>query len=160
VSQQLRDDLARARDETLGFFRATGAAELGRSYAPGKWTMRQLLIHIADAETVLFDRLRRLQAEEKPLLWAFDENRWAEHLLYDRRSLEVAGALFAATRGAVIELAAIIPAERHVRAGIHSEAGRKTFAEVLAHVLWPHQHHHEQIRACAAGAAWTAAARP
>lgn len=155
----LLDDLKRSRDETLALFRSDPAA-LARSYAPaasGKWNLRTILVHLADAETVLLDRLRRLQADDKPLLWAYDENRWVAHLDYAHRDLAVAAALFAATRAAVIELATLIPQDRNQRAGVHSEAGAKTFAQVLALVPWHNLHHLEQARACVAGATWTAA---
>lgn len=155
MSSAVIADLERSRDATLPLFGADPAA-LARSYAPGKWTMRQVLVHLADAETVLFDRLRRLLADDKPLLWAYDENLWAERLDYHHRDLAVAARLFASTREAVLELARAVPADRQQRAGVHSEAGRKTFAEVLAIVPAHNLHHLEQVRACAAGATWTA----
>jgi hypothetical protein len=151
-----RAALVATRDETLRALQSPPGV-LARSYAPGKWSMRQLLLHLVDSEGVLLDRLRRLAADDKPLLWAYDENRWVEELAIGGRSLETAAALFAATRNAVIELSTLLPADRHGRAGIHSEAGRKTFAEVLEGVHHHNAHHLEQVRACAAGTLWRAA---
>lgn len=151
-----RAALIATRDETLRALQSPPAM-LSRSYAPGKWSMRQLLLHLVDCEGVLLDRLRRLAADDKPLLWAYDQDRWVAELAVDGRSLETAAALFAATRNAVIELATLLPADRHARAGIHSEAGRKTFAEVLETVHRHNAHHLGQVRACAAGSVWRAA---
>jgi hypothetical protein len=151
-----RAALVATRDETLRALQRP-AAELARSYAPGKWSMRQLLLHLVDHEGVALDRLRRLAADDKPLLWAYDQDRWVAELATGGRSLETAAALFAATRNAVIELSALLPADRHSRAGIHSEAGARTFAEVLEGLHRHNGHHLEQVRACAAGTPWRSA---
>lgn len=149
----LIDDLKRDRDEALALFAADPTA-LARPYAPGKWTGRHVLLHLTDADGVLLDRLRRLQADAKPLLWAFDQDAWAQHLHYEQRDLKTAAALFAATIDTIAELATLVPAERFERAGIHSEIGRKTFAEVIAFIHDHHQHHLAQVRAAVQGKVW------
>ncbi len=146
--------LRRTRDATLPFF-TSDAATLARSYAPGKWTMRQMLLHLVDTETVLFERMRRVLADENPLLMGFDENRWVEHLHYDQRSLATAEALYRVTRDSTIELAlATTPAER-AREGVHNEQGKRSFAHFAAMVHGHNAHHLEQVRAIAAGASWS-----
>lgn len=153
MSTLLSDDLKRDRADALALF-AADAAALARPYAPGKWSGRQVLLHLTDANGVLLDRLRRLQADAKPLLWAFDQDAWGEHLHYGRRDLAVATTLFTATLDTIIELAVLVPPERFERAGIHSEIGRKTFAEVLAFIHQHNQHHLEQVRAAVQGKTW------
>lgn len=157
MNPTLADDLRRDRAEALALFAADPAA-LRRAYAPGKWSGRQVLLHLTDASGVLLDRLRRLQADAKPLLWSFDQDAWVQHLATDQRDLAIAGALFAATLDTIAELARLVPADRRERAGIHSEIGRKTFAEVLAFIHEHNQHHFAQVRAAVAGTTWTAGA--
>ena len=154
MSTLLSDDLKNDRADALALF-AADPAQLARPYAPGKWNGRQVLLHLADANCVLLDRLRRLQADAKPLLWAFDQDAWNVHLHYERRDLKVASALLAATLDSVIELAVLVPPERFERAGIHNEIGRKTFAEVLAFIHQHNQHHLEQVRAAVQGKTWS-----
>lgn len=154
MSTLLIDDLKRDRVVALKLF-AADAALLARPYAPNKWSGRHVLVHLADALSVQLDRLRRLQGDEKPLLWAFNQNHWAERLAYDQRDLRIAAALFSATLDAVIELAALIPAELYERSGIHSESGRKTFAEVLAFIHYHNRHHLNQVQASVDGVTWT-----
>lgn len=149
----LIEDLRRDRDEALALF-AADPALLARPYAPGKWNGRQVLLHLTDANGVLLDRLRRLQGDAKPLLWAFDQDAWAQHLHYDRRDLKTAAALFAATSDTIAELATLVPAERFERVGIHSEIGRKTFAEVIAFIHDHNQHHLGQVRTAIQGKIW------
>lgn len=149
----LIEDLKRDRADILALF-AADADALARPYAPGKWNGRQVLLHLTDANGVLLDRLRRLQADAKPLLWAFDQDAWGQHLHYGRRDLKIAGQLFAATLDTIAELAEMVPAERFERAGIHSEIGRKTFAEVLSFIHQHNQHHLDQVRCSVQGKIW------
>jgi len=157
MSTLIIDDLQRDRADALRYF-AADSNLLQQAYAPGKWTARMVLVHLADAVGVQLDRLRRLQSDEKPLLWAFDPNRWASHLVYEQRDLNIAAALFVANIDAIIEMANFVPADRFERVGIHSEAGRKTFGEVLAFVHWHNRHHLDQIEAALAGKTWVAQA--
>ena len=64
--------LETARDRTLKCFELSDE-QLARSYGVGKWSVRFILHHLADAETVLFDRIRRILSEPRQVLWAFDQ---------------------------------------------------------------------------------------
>jgi len=66
--------LEAARDQTLRYFDLSNEL-LERNYGSGKWSVRFILHHLADAETVLFDRIRRVLSEPKQVLWAFDRMR-------------------------------------------------------------------------------------
>ena len=154
MSTLLIDDLRADRAEAQRLF-AADPIGLARPYAPGKWSGAWVLHHLADAIAVQHDRLRRLQADDKPLLWAFDQDRWANFLGYARRDLRVSAALFAATCDSIIELATLVPSDRYELAGVHSEAGRKTFAEVLTFVHWHTRHHLGQVQAAVDGTIWT-----
>ena len=65
--------------ETLKFFEFTDS-ELGMRYGPGKWSVRELLHHLCDAETVFFDRIRRVISEPSPVIWAFDPDAWLGYM--------------------------------------------------------------------------------
>ncbi|MCK6471547.1 MAG: DinB family protein [Planctomycetes bacterium] len=131
------------------------AAVQKRSYAPGKWTMREMLVHISDTEAVLLDRLRRLAADRKPVLQGFDQDEWARGLRYAKRDLKLARLQFEAARRGILELLRLVPAKTFARAGRHSEYGRLTFAWVLDKVVKHNAHHLEQLDAIAAGKIWT-----
>lgn len=146
--------LIATRDHVLRFYGAEPTV-LARSYAPGKWTMRELLLHLADTEAVVLDRLKRTLADEKPLLWAYDENRWQQHLFPASRDLAVAGRLFTAAREAIIELAALASPEQQGRLAVHSENGRRSFTQLVRMAHEHTAHHLEQLRAIASGVPWT-----
>src|SRR5690554_4744740 len=66
---------------------ADAAADLGQ------WSIQQVAIHLADAEMVYAERMKRVIAEDTPPLRGFDEARWAEQLNYDQQSAADAAAL-------------------------------------------------------------------
>ncbi len=153
ATDSLLVDLDRSRERTIAAFRAAPAA-LDRPYAPGKWTGLHMLFHIVDCETVLGERVRRLLAEAKPLVLAFDENRWNDRLAFTDRSPAVAEALYAANRAALCELVATVSADEWRRSGVHTEAGRITVAELVTKVVWHNEHHLEQVEAAIHGRTW------
>ncbi len=145
--------LHRAVSDVLPFF-ASDAVVLARSYAPGKWTVRQMLLHLSDSQTAMLDRLFRLAAEDAPILMNFDENRWAERLAYDRRELSAARALYAAGAATIGDLCRTLPEAVDARQGMHSLGGLRTFAQQLAYCAAHSAHHLEQIRAAAESRPW------
>src|SRR5687768_58019 len=95
--------LRQTHSEMLPLFDSSPAL-LAKPYATGKWTFRQVLIHLSDTETVLLDRLRRLASEPNPTLMAFDQDLWAAGLFYDKRDLALARLQFDVARKSVLEL--------------------------------------------------------
>ena len=76
TAEDLIHQLERTRDETLRYF-SLGDADLARKYAPGSWSVRFILHHLADSETVLFDRIRRVISEPRQVIWVYDQDAWA-----------------------------------------------------------------------------------
>jgi hypothetical protein len=62
--------LTETRDETEKYFDLPQGV-LKKTYAKGKWTIREILVHLADAESVLHERIKRIIAEPRQVLWAF-----------------------------------------------------------------------------------------
>ena len=108
--------------------------------APGEWSAREIVHHLADAEMTGAIRLRRLLAEERPEIVAYDEEEYARRLHYDRplgASLEA----FDAARRATAELLEHLTATEWQREGTHSETGRYT-VEAWLEVYAEHAHDH------------------
>ena len=136
--------LEAARDRTLKYFDLNGP-DLERTYAPDKWTVRYLLHHLADAETVLYDRIRRAISEPRPVVWAFDQDRWARALDYSAVPLEVSRGIYQAVRAGVIHQARL----RYESSGdlefVHSESGVRTLKDEFDKVAWHNEQHLAQI---------------
>jgi hypothetical protein len=136
--------LESARERTLHYFDLDGEA-LDSCYSPGKWPVRWLLHHLADAETVLYDRIRRAISEPRPVVWAFDQDRWATHLDYSGMPLEVSRQIFAAVRNGVIHQARLNYEANGAREFVHSETGVRQLKDEFDKVAWHNEHHLEQI---------------
>src|SRR5262249_48064533 len=122
---------------------------------PGKWTMREILVHLSDQEVVYLDRSRRVAAEDNPTLMNMDENLWAKHLQYRKRDLGLARMQFEVARRCAIEMARMLDDSVDARVGTHSTAGRKTFADLLNSRVNHTLHHLEQLQAIAENRTWT-----
>jgi DinB superfamily len=110
------------------------------------WTPREVAHHLADSETTSYLRLRRLLAEDHPIILGYDEEEYARRLHYDRpiaSSLEVLRAV----RAASAELLETLSEDEWAREGTHSESGRYTM-DVWLEIYAAHAHDHAaQIRA-------------
>ena len=138
--------LESTRDRTLKYF-DLGDADLDRVYESDKWSIRFILHHLADAEAVLSDRIRRTISEPRSVLWAFDQDKWAKGLDYSQMPLDLSRRIFAATRAATIHLAG----QHYERSGplefIHSETGLRTLKDEFDKVADHNEHHLDQIEA-------------
>lgn len=136
--------LESTRNRTLQFYDLSDD-ELARSYAPGKWSIRFILHHLADAETVLSDRIRRTISEPRQVLWAFNQDAWATRLDYSQMPLELSRRIYESTRSGIIHLAA----EHYDRSGhlefVHSETGIRTLKDEFDKVAAHNEHHLDQI---------------
>lgn len=142
-------DLEVTRDETLRFF-ALSDEGLSRTYGPGKWSVRFLLHHIADAETVLLERIRRMLSEPRQEMRAFDQDAWAEQLDYAQMPLALSRDVYSSCRNVVMYLA-----ERHYESRghltfVHSELGERTLREEFEKVAAHNAKHLGHIRAALA----------
>jgi len=73
-----------------------------RRPAPGKWSVREIIAHLADCEIVFGFRLRQTLSEKSPVIQPFDQGAWAER--YEIYDLPSAMALFTAVRGWNVKL--------------------------------------------------------
>ena len=136
--------LEATRDRTLGYFDLNDE-RLDRTYGPGKWPVRFILHHLADAETVLYDRIRRVISEPRQVIWAFDQDGWAKGLGYSRMPLELSRRIYEAVRAAIIYQACLhYDADGH-REFVHSETGVRTLKDEFDKVSAHNEHHLEQI---------------
>ena len=94
--------------------------------APGKWSIRQIMAHLADSELVCAHRFRQVIAEDNPSLIAFDQDAWTNNLDYARRAPRQACETFRRIREENYELLNGVPAAAWNRAGNHSENGPMT----------------------------------
>jgi hypothetical protein len=99
--------------------------------APGKWSIRQTIAHLADSELVGAHRMRQVIAEDNPTLIAFDQDAWTRNLDYARRKPKQSLETFRRVRAENHELLKGLPESAFERAGNHSEDGSMTLRRLL-----------------------------
>jgi len=112
---------------------------------PGKWSIREIVHHLADSEMLAAVRLRRLVAEDRPGIRATDVGGYVRRLFYDR-PVQTSLELFRVVRASTTEILERMTDADWAREGVHSETGRFT-AEKWLEVFSQHADTHaEQIK--------------
>lgn len=126
-------------------------AQLDARPAPGKWSAREIVHHLADSEMTSAIRLRLLLAEDRPAIKGYDQEEFARKLHYDRPTAASLDA-FRAARLTTGELLDRMSDADWVREGTHTEVGRYT-VEGWLETYADHAHNHaDQIRRARASA--------
>jgi hypothetical protein len=117
--------------------------------APGKWSVLNVVQHLAHVELALGFRYRMVLAEEGSPLAAMDPDLWIANLFPDEFGLDEALTDFANLRAMNLRLLRRVKGNQWERYGIHSQRGKETLATMLrmyaAHDLY-HLYQIERIR--------------
>jgi hypothetical protein len=105
---------------------------LARSPAPGKWSIREIVAHLADAEIVIGYRLRLILASPGAAIQAFDQDAWALAGRYSVRNVSDSLVLFSAVRQANVALLRSLRDDEWERSGIHSERGTESLRDIAS----------------------------
>lgn len=125
----------------------TGAAGAELDWAPeGKWSLREIVSHLADSEAVGYDRVRRTIAEDNPTVIRYDQDAWARSLNYQKRKLSDALELFRRLRAENYELVSSLPDAAFARTANHSEFGPLTLESIVETYAKHAESHARQIR--------------
>jgi hypothetical protein len=119
--------------------------ELDARPAPGKWSAREIVHHLADSEMTSAIRLRTLIAVDNPPIYGYDQDEFARRLHYDR-PLEASLEAFKGARRSTAELLDRLTEAEWLREGTHTEHGRYDVARWLE-IYAAHAHQHaDQIK--------------
>jgi len=144
----LIDDYRTGADAFAAALDALTDLQLDTAPGDGGWTPRMVAHHVADSEANSSIRLRRLIAEDAPVIVGYDEERWASRLRYDR-PVASAVAVVHAVRAASLELLlTLTDAEWAGAAGTHSQTGPYTLDIWLeTYAAHPREHAQQILRA-------------
>lgn len=149
LPEEIAEPLQRfARGATL-VREAIHGADAGAVSRPGKegWSIRDVVVHLADAEMVRATRIRLILAGNEPLLFDFEEETWKRRLHYLWRSPEASLALFDQLRFTTIEILRQLDLKSWEKAGIGPVGERISVAELLRRGAAHAEEHAAQIRA-------------
>lgn len=120
--------------------------ELDRSSAPGEWTVRQIIHHVADTEVIAGGRLRLILAQDGIPVPGYDQEELARAAAPEARSVESSLALIKVIHQANLDLLGALAPPAWNRAGVHDEIGRYSLEEWLERRANHLTGHGDQIR--------------
>lgn len=121
-----RDPMAVLRETPSALTRAIvglSTAQMKQPERPGKWSIGQILQHLADSEIVWAWRMRLVLAQDRPQLTGYDQDLWAERLHYEQEDPSESLELFAVLRRANVRLLDRARPPDLRRVGVHAERG-------------------------------------
>ncbi|MCJ8210848.1 DinB family protein [Mucilaginibacter sp. RS28] len=137
------ETLNRLAEDTYQFLITISKEKQDYAYAPGKWTIRQLVSHLIDAERVFAYRLLCISRGEQQPLPGFEENSYVEHAELQGRTLENMADEFKQLRLANLFLIHSLTAEQLALSGIAS--GNRVTVNALLYIMAGHELHHLRI---------------
>ena len=105
-------------------------AQLRQPEKPGKWSIIEVVQHLADSEIVYGYRIRMILASDTPNIEGYDQDAWAQRLRYIETALPDALAQIRVLRGRSLHLLRGLRPEEWERAGMHSERGRESVRHI------------------------------
>lgn len=114
--------------------------------APGKWSVAEILAHLAEDEIATAWRYRQMVEHCGIALAGFDQDLWADLGAYSARNPQDSLALYRLLREANLHFLRSLSPEQWERFGMHAERGRITVRELAAHMVGHDANHIAQIQ--------------
>lgn len=139
------DDILRSLErqlpQTAALFEGLPESRGEYAYAPGKWRLKEVLGHIADAERVLGYRALRVARGDTMPLAAFDQDAWVQHCTCTQRSFRSLLDEVSAVRQATLSLFRFLEPAALSRRG-STDAGNPYSVRAVPYIILGHERHH------------------
>lgn len=137
------ETLEREGEAIISLLRSISPEAAGHSYAPGKWTVRELVAHVSDSERVFAYRALRFGRADPTPLAGFDQELWHPHSHAAKRAWTDLVDELRAVRAASLHLFRSFEPEDWLRRGTASEV--EISVRALAWVVAGHELHHRRV---------------
>lgn len=135
--------LQQSKDEMLAFLQTLEPSKWDFRYAEGKWSVRELLLHMIDTERIFSYRALRIARNDQTPLPGFDQDTYVPFSNATNRSWTSLISEYAAVREATIQLYNNFTPEMWQHTGISNHHPISTLA--LAHITYGHERHHLNV---------------
>jgi hypothetical protein len=141
---------AAAPSRLAKLIRGVSPKRLAHKPAPGKWSVNEIIAHLAESEIVVAWRMRAIVGAPGTPIQAYDQDAWAAAGNYAARDAKSSLSLFRALRDANLEWLRKLRPEQWKHHGIHAERGQESI-ELLVHMMAGHDLNHiRQVEAALA----------
>ncbi len=108
---------------------------------PGKWSVLEIVCHIADAEIFYADRMKRVLVEDRPTMFSANPDEFLSRLACNQRDLNEELAVITSIHQHVTRILRTVTAADFERVGVHSGDGPMTLAVLLKRIAGHIPHH-------------------
>ena len=140
ASDDIITALTASLPKTMVFLADIPLDKWGFAYAEGKWTIKELMIHILDAERIFINRALRIARNDKTALPGFDQDEYAPFTNANNRTVESIIEEYESVRKASLTLFQHFTNEMWQRKGIASDNTVTPLA--IAYIILGHETHH------------------
>lgn len=151
----LKDDLTQIQggvdhlpahfSESLAFLQSIPAGKIGYAYAPGKWTLAQLIGHISDTQTVFLNRILYIARGQHVAHYPFDEQLWVGSGGHDELGRDALIGLYAGGSAHCRAVIESLPKESFKREGLANQV-EITVEEIVLYLMAHEKHHLKVMR--------------
>jgi hypothetical protein len=138
--------LAATPRQVAALLRGVKKSRLGRRPGPDKWSVTEILAHMADTEIVQGFRLRLILGSNGTPIQGFDQDVWARYSEYAQHDPALSLEALRALRERSVRLLKSVPRSLWENYGMHSERGKETVARVTEMMAGHDINHVAQIR--------------
>ncbi|MEO9485340.1 MAG: DinB family protein [Ekhidna sp.] len=135
--------LLKSGDDFITFCRSLTEQQGNYRYAPDKWSIKDIILHLIDAERVFAYRAMRFARNDKTELSGFDQNIYAPEGKADERTIHNLLSEFTNVRAATVDMFSSFSEELRQRSGVAS--GVEMSVEVLGYIISGHLIHHMNV---------------
>lgn len=125
------DVLSKTGRALAGAIKGLTPRQLRKREAPGKWSIAQVLQHLADSDLVWGWRVRLILSHDRPTLTGYDQDLWANRLDYEHADPKQALADFASLRASNLRIIKKATPADLDRVGVHSERGEESVRHLM-----------------------------
>ncbi len=118
--------------------------DLNAHPVPGTWSIQEIVLHLMDSDLIGADRMKRVAAEERPLIIGYNETLFTKHLGYDRLDPRLACEVFEKNRQITAAMLRNLPESAFARTGVHNEKGTVTLDGLVKGYV-DHLNHHLRV---------------
>jgi hypothetical protein len=143
--------MAAAPKKLESLIKGATTAKMRRRPAPGKWSIAEIVTHLADTELVGGYRIRTILGAPGGPIQAFDQDLWAANMEYQKRDARKSLELYKALRQANLGLLKSLTPEQWKQYGMHAERGQESIETIVRMFAGHDINHREQVKRIIAG---------
>lgn len=142
-SQNWLEEMLTSGEQTHIFFSQLTSEQASFSYAPGKWTLKEVLQHLIDAEKIFAYRAMRFARNDKTILPGWNEEDYGKTYDLSQRPVATIAEEFMAVRKSSLLFFQFLNPEQHIQSGVAN--GNEISVETLGKLIIGHNIHHMNV---------------